>query len=134
MNQNIDTIKKTRHYLLQLLKDATLDQLNEVPPSFNNNIIWNLAHVIAAQQGMCYVRAGQKTYVDEAFFLRYKPDTRPQGFKSSEEVEEIKSLLFSSLDQFEEDYKAGLFVNYNTWTNRYGTTLASIDDALQFFS
>lgn len=132
MNQNMDTIKKTRHYLLQLLNNVTIEQLNEVPPGFNNNIIWNLAHIIAAQQGVCYLRAGQKIRIEEAFYLRYKPDTKPEGFVTNDDVEKIKGLLFSTLDQFEEDDAAGLFSTYNPWTNRYGTTLANIDEAVQF--
>lgn len=128
----IDTIKKTRQSLLQLLTDVTVEQLNEVPPGFNNNIIWNLAHLVAAQQGIGYLRAGLPTRIDESFYLRYKPDTRPEGFIDSAEVEKIKTLLFSTLDQFETDYEAGVFAHYKTWTTRYGAVLTNIDDAVQF--
>ena len=132
MNPTIDTIKKTRQFLLNLVNDVTIDQLNEVPPGFNNNIIWNLAHMIAAQQGVCYLRAGQKTHVPEEFYLPYKTDTKPEGFLDSSEIEKIKGLLFTTLDQLEEDYNANLFANYHAWTNRYGTTLSNIDEAVQF--
>ena len=132
MNQNIDTIKKTRQHVLQLLNDVTTDQLNKVPPGFNNNIIWNVAHMIAAQQGVCYLRSGLNTRIEEAFYHRYKPNTKPEGFVDDAEIEKIKSLLFTSLDEFETDYNANVFSNYNTWTTRYGTTLANIDEAVHF--
>jgi hypothetical protein len=128
----IDTIVKERQFLLKLLEDVTIDELNSVPPGFNNNIIWNLGHLIASQQGVCYLRAGLKTRIDEAFYVRFKPETKPDGLFNSEAVAEIKTLLFSTLEQFEQDYQNGIFSNYNTWTTRYGATLTNIDDALQF--
>lgn len=132
MNKMIETIRNTRLHLLQLLNDVTVNQLNEVPPGFNNNIIWNLAHLVAAQQGVCYLRAGVKTRIDETFYLRYKPDTKPEGFIDSSEVERIKNLLLSTLDHFVLDHQDRLFQNYHTWTTRYGVTLTTIDDAVQF--
>jgi hypothetical protein len=128
----IDAIKKERLFLLKLLEEVTIDEWNSVPPGFNNNIIWNLGHLVASQQGVCYLRAGLKTRIDEAFYIRFKPDTKPGDFISNDEVAAIKALLFSTLEQFEEDYQNGLFVNYNTWTTRYGATLTNIDDAMQF--
>lgn len=132
MNKAIDTIKKERLFLLKLIEGMRLEQLNEVPQGFNNNIIWNLAHLVASQQGVCYLRAGVKTWIDEAFYLRFKPDTKPAGFMDAHETEEIKALLLSSLDQFEADYNANLFSNYKAWTTRYGAELTNIDEAIQF--
>lgn len=132
MNKTIETIKETRLNLLKFVDDLTVDQLNEVPQGFNNNIIWNLGHVAAALLGVCYLRAGLKTRIDEAFYLRYKPDTKPEGYIDGSEVEKIKSLLFSTLGQFETDYRENLFVNYTAWTTRYGVELKDINDAVQF--
>ncbi len=48
MNKDIDYIKKARYYLLDGIKDLSADQLNQIPEGFNNNILWNLAHMVAA--------------------------------------------------------------------------------------
>ena|SRR6476661_2680041 len=132
MNKTIDTIRKERQFLLQLLNDLTLEQLNEVPQGFNNNIIWNLAHLVASQQGVCYLRAGVKTRVHETFYERFKPGSKPGGLIDANEVAEIKAMLFSTLDQFEADYAANYFTHYIAWTTRYGVELTNIDAALQF--
>jgi len=50
MKKEIERLKKTRIFLLDLIKDLTTEQLNEIPKGFNNNIIWNLGHLIASQQ------------------------------------------------------------------------------------
>ena len=133
MNKYIDTIRVSRTMALNLIKDLSNEQLNQVPDGYSNNVIWNLAHLIAAQQGVCYRRAGLPlAVIDEPFFEMYKPGTRPQQTVTEAEVEDIRQLSFSTLDKLEEDYNAGLFANYTPWTTRYGAELSTIDDALQF--
>lgn len=132
MNSLIDRIKKTRQYLLGLVNDLPVESLNKIPEGFNNNIAWNLGHLIAAQQGICYVRAGVKQAVDEKYYLNYKPGTKPERNIDADEVEEIKHVLLTSIDKLETDYHTNLFDNYTSWTTRYGVEIANIDDAVQF--
>ena len=79
MNKHIDWIKRTRQSLLQLVEGLTIEQLNEVPSGFNNNIIWNLAHLVAVQQGICYKRSGVSTVVDEKFIAAFTRGKSPNG-------------------------------------------------------
>ncbi len=132
MNEQIAVIKKTREYLLQMIQDLSTDQLNEIPPGFNNNIIWHIGHLLASQQGVCYLRAGMPLAIHEDYYKRYKSDTRPDGFIDRMEVEKITTLFMDAIDQFEYDYEAGIFSNYKPWTTRYGVSLNTIDDAVQF--
>lgn len=132
MNPQIDRIKKIRQYILDSLNDLSVEQFNKVPSGFNNNIIWNLGHLIAAQQGVCYTRAGLKLVVDEKYTIAYKPGTKPEQDIGNSEIQMIKDLLFSTLERFETDYQDNIFTNYLSWTTRYGVELLNIDDALQF--
>jgi hypothetical protein len=132
MNDHLETIRKTRAFMLSLVSDLTLEELNAIPTGFNNNIIWNLGHVVAAQQGVCYARAGLPTWVDEAFFSTYKPGSKPEAAVDNEAVENIKSLMSSSLDKLQADYESGVWKQYPAWTTRYGTELSSIEDAVAF--
>ena len=132
MIKQIESIRKIRRFLLEFIKDLDIDQLNKIPPGFNNNIIWNIAHLIAGQQGVCYIRAGLKTWVEEDFFNAYKPGTKPVGSMDEEQVEKIKELFFSTLDILEQDYQKALWNSYPAWTTRYGLEVKSIDDAMDF--
>jgi len=58
MNKGIDGIRRTRTYLLDFIKDLSVEQLNEIPGRLNNNIIWNLGHTLVTQQHLCYIRSG----------------------------------------------------------------------------
>lgn len=132
MKHNIGVIRQTRSFILQAIEDLSTDQLNHIPEGFNNNIIWNLGHMIAAQQGVCYMRNGMPPRISEEFFNRYKPGSKPEQNISAEEVAVIKELTFSTLDQLEADYENGHWTGYKPWTTRYGVELTSIEDAVQF--
>jgi hypothetical protein len=132
MNNPFENIRQVRRHLLNHVSELTVDQLNRVPPGFNNNIIWNLAHLVAAQQGICHEHPGLDPIVGRSFIEAYKPGTKPVDNLNEKEIEMIKSLLFSTIDQFEADYQKGLFINYDPRPTRYGVTLNSIEDALQF--
>ena len=132
MTKAIEDLKQPRLKMLEILKEINLEQLNDIPAGFNNNILWNLGHMIAAQQGICYGRAGLPKVIDDTFFMAYKPESKPEKFIDAAEFEKIKQLLFSTLEQFEADLQAGLFTNYPTWTTRYGIEITNIDDAVDF--
>ena len=132
MNKDIDYIKKTRQFLLNTINDLSVDQLNEIPAGFNNNIIWNLAHLVAAQQGICYMRAGAPITVEEKYFTEYKPGTKPGEYMDATEVQKIKDLMLLTLDRLTSDHETNVFDNYPAWTTRTGPELSSVDDALAF--
>src|SRR5476651_2655623 len=114
MTKAIEAIKQPRVKILEILKEFSLDQLNEVPTGFNNNILWNLGHMVAAQQGICYTRTGLPRIIDDEFFMAYKPDTKPEKYIDAAEFEKIKTVLFSTLEQLEADLKTDMFANYPT--------------------
>jgi len=128
----LDTLRKLRIFILNTIKDLTLEQLNKVPSGYSNNIIWNVAHLVAAQEGVCYLRTGQATTVSMEFFNAYKPGSKPERNLTEKEVDEIKQLLIASVDLLENDLKQNKFVNYKSWTTRYDVEMNTIEDALNF--
>ncbi|MFD0749798.1 DinB family protein [Mucilaginibacter calamicampi] len=132
MNKGHDFIRKARLAMTNITKELSIAQLNEIPAGFNNNIAWNMAHLIATQQIVCYRRAGIDTVVDAEFVDTYAPGTRPERFITEEEVLRIVELFSTSLDRYELDMHAGLFNNYTAWTTRAGVDVNNINDADAF--
>jgi hypothetical protein len=132
MTKQIETIKKVRAFLFESIKDLTSEQLNKIPDGFNNNIIWNLGHLVAAQQGICYKRAGLATQISDEFWEQYRSGSKPGNPLSDAEIAHIKELFFSTLDQLESDYNNNIFTGYTAWSTRYDVEITSIDDALKF--
>jgi hypothetical protein len=132
MTKQTEIIRKTRSFLLEDLKDLTTEQFNKIPEGFNNNIIWNLAHLVATQQIVCYISARLDPKINEDFISAYRKGTRPEKSVDIAEIENIKTLLFTTLDQLEIDYNDQIFGGYTAWSTRYGVELANIEDALNF--
>lgn len=132
MHPTILQIKNTRKYILELVKDLSVEQLNKVPNGFNNNIIWNIAHLTAAQQNMCYVRSGLNITIDNQYFEPFLSGTKPEKLFNSAEIDSIYKVLLRSMDRLDEDYSNGIFKQFEPWDKRYGMKLTSIEDAINF--
>lgn len=132
MIRSIDSIRLTRSYLLEQIRGLSTEQLNIIPAGFNNNIIWNLGHLIAAQQSICYYRPGIPITVEGNFYEAYKSGSKPIGFTGPEEISLVKELLFSTLDQLERDLSEHLFSSFTPWTTRYGIEVGNIEQAIRF--
>ena len=120
-----------KHYL-KLIENYSLEQLNKIPEGFSNNLIWNLGHIIVAQQGLVYRLSGLPSNVSEEMTNTYKNGSKPTGQTTQAELDELKTLLFSLLEKTKEDYPAGKFTAYNEYTTGTGFHLASTEDAIQF--
>ncbi|GGF20435.1 DinB family protein [Flavobacterium limi] len=132
MNSVFEVQKTSREILLKILDNHSLEQLNKIPEGFNNNLIWNIAHCIAAQQSLIYKLSGLPSIVPEDFIARYSKGTKPEGDVSQAEVDKIRSLLSETLDQVQKDYADKIFVNYREYTTSMGFTLRNVEDALSF--
>ena len=124
--------KTSRKLYLDFFDKYTLEQLNLTPAKFSNNLIWNIGHIVAAQQSLVYRTSNLPMNIPDEFFDKYKPGTRPGDPVSQNEVEEIKSLLTSMIDQTETDLANGKFVSFTERTTITGFHLGNLQDALVF--
>jgi hypothetical protein len=132
MKSQIETIRKTRTNLLEQIKNLSNEEFNRVAEGFNNNIIWNLGHMIATQQGICYKRAGLPTMISDDFWEKFRSGSKPEGKISEDEIAKIRELLFTTLDKLQTDYDEKIFEKYTAWSTRSAVQIASIDDGIEF--
>lgn len=132
MQQAFDITRQNRKVLLSYLNNYSLEQLNKVPEGFSNNLIWNIGHIIVVQQLLVYKLSGLPTMVSPALISKYAKGTRPESDVLQEEIDQIKSLLFSTIDQTEEDFKNAIFVNYHEFKNDLGFTIKDAKGAVSF--
>ncbi|MCR8667071.1 DinB family protein [Aestuariibaculum sp. M13] len=133
MQFTLDILAKTRQFFGQFLENTSLEDLNKVPEGFNNNIIWNIGHIVVTQQLLAYKLSGLPMMVDEVMISKYMKGTKPEGVVSQEEVNNIKALLLSTLEKTKEDVENGVFKTFNSYTvSTTGNTLNTIEDAFDF--
>lgn len=121
-----------RKAFIRLIDELTLDQLNEIPEGFNNNIIWNFGHIVVSTQTLSYTRTGIREGVNWVKYVEaYAKGTKPTYYVSQEEVDDLKEIALRSIAAIEADYNAGVFKHVTAYeTATYGASLNSIEDVL----
>ncbi len=133
MDFTFQVIHHIRVIFSKIIEETSLEDLNKIPKDFNNNIIWNIAHVVVSEQLLAYKLSGLSSTLSDEMINKYRKDTKPESDVTQEDVNEIKGLLFSTIAKTEADYSKGVFKTYNAYTvSTTGNTLTNIDDALQF--
>ncbi|WP_053976826.1 DinB family protein [Mangrovimonas xylaniphaga] len=132
MDWIFDVTYKNRILLKGILEQLSLKELNTIPSGFKNNVIWNIAHTIATQQILVYRLSGLPTLVPDEFIEQFKKGTKPEREVTQEEVDNIKDLLFATLEQTKTDYANQIFNFYNEYTTSTNSTLTCVEDAIGF--
>ena len=132
MKELLEVTKTSRNMVSKLIQGYTLEQLNKVPAGFNNNLIWNVAHMVVTQQLLVYKLAGLPVMVSDELIEKYKKGTKSEQDASQEEVDEILSLLHKTIEQTEKDIDANLFQNFSEYPTSTGFVLKSNFDSMSF--
>lgn len=135
MNKQLQKIEKFRHFLLKQIDGLTAEQLNTIPAGFNNNIFWNVGHILSSTQLICYRRAGLSLPIEEKFVNPFLPNSKPGNFINRKDIEAIKEMYISTITRLQTDYEKKIFENYTKSENierYYGIEILTIDDAIEF--
>jgi hypothetical protein len=132
MDRIIALTRLSRQNYLNYLNKFSIEELNKIPTGFNNNIIWNIGHIVAVFDALCYSLSGNSTYTSTQFIDKYKKGTTPDTNFSEVDRAEIANLLISQIDKFEKDFSNNIFEKYTAYKTSFQNTLETIEDALQF--
>lgn len=135
IKRELNLLREIRTTLVKELDALTLEQLNHIPESHNNNIVWNIGHCLVVQQLLCYGLSGLPPYVDKSIGIKYKKGSAPEQPVRQEEVNWLKEMLLKSVDLLEKDLEEGKFQTFKPYTIGtigFGTHLASIEDTIRF--
>ena len=132
VQQVFETTIKSRNMILEMLQNYTLEQLNKIPAGFNNNLNWNIGHIIVAQQLLVYKLSGLPMVITDEMVGRYKNGSRPERDVIEAELDEIKILLFDTINKTITDYNNGIFKTYNEYTTSIGFSLKNAEEAIVY--
>ena len=134
MDWAFDISIKNRTILKLFIENYSLEDLNKIPEGFSNNIIWNIAHTIISQQILVYGLSSVAPMVSDNLIERFRKGTKPDKDLSLAEVDEIKDLLFSTIEKAKKDYDNGVFKAFQKYTTSTNSTLTNVDEAIMFNS
>ncbi len=132
MKTQFDVLRKSRELVLKEIEGLSIEQLHTIPDGFVNNIAWNVAHLVVTQQLLLYKLSGLDCLCDDNLIENYRKGTKPVGVFTVEEFDEVKELLIGLPNTLEEDFEAGIFVNYTTYPTSTGFVLTSFERAVAF--
>ncbi len=132
MQYALDITLKNRKILNSIIEKFSLEELNKVPDGFKNNLIWNIAHVIVTQQLLIYNLSGLPMLTSDAMVVTYRKGSKVERDLSQDEINEIKELLFTSVEKLKTDYEAGYFKTYTAYTTSTNSTMTNVEEAIAF--
>lgn len=132
MHQTFDITRTSRKVLATFLENHSLEELNKIPDGFNNNLIWNIGHIIVVQQMIIYKLSGLQMMISDEMVEKYKKGTKPETDATQAEVDKMQSLLFETINQTKADYNSKIFKTYQEFTTMVGFTIKNAEDAMSF--
>lgn len=132
MNFIFETLNKIRSNAWDSVKGYSEEEMGLIPEGFNNNIAWNLGHMVASQQLLCYRNGGAEPLLPDSFLALYRKGTSPRDWIKAADLKEIKHYFEITSEAFGKDYERKIFTGLSPYTTSAGVTLTSIDEAVLY--
>lgn len=132
MKTAISLFRTSRENCIRIIKDLTLEQVNEIPQGSNNNLAWHLGHLVATTKGLVYSLGGVDGGLEKEFILKYKKGSKPESLISQEEYEFITEAILNQVDELEADLEKGIFKSYTEYPTSYNFVITNVEEAVQF--
>ena len=135
MNHAISFIRYTRTSIQKHVADLSQEQFLAMPGEFDNNIAWNIGHIMVAQQGILYRRSGLPVTISDEMTAMYKPGTSPTDWTTEPNGAALVEQMMAQQQVLEDDYAAGKFGdNYEPATTSGGLNVPDFEAGLVFNS
>lgn len=132
MQSQFHIIKENRKLFMRLMEGLSIDQLNEIPAGFNNNMAWNFGHAVVSFQMIVNMRSGKDTKLDKEYITKYQKGSKPESFIGIEEINFLKSEAIRLVEELEQEWNRGEFTSYQSFTTSLGVPINTNEDALHF--
>ena len=109
---SIEMLIQTRTLIEQAVAGLSQQELLHIPPSFDNNIVWNLSHLIVVQQLLHYRLSGLEAAVSNKQIAMFKTGTSPAEWQTVPDVATLLPLLPELPQKLRRDYQQGKFSEF----------------------
>ena len=128
----LSLLETTRRKALEIAGGLTPEQLVAVPKGFHNNILWNLGHLVASQQVLCYVKSGLATRAPAYLLPLFGKGSSPAAWAAPVDATEVKTWLLDTASLLREDFGQNVFKSYERYETSSGMVLTNIGEALTY--
>jgi len=129
---SIEMLLQTRKLILRAVSGLSEEAYFTIPPGFDNNIAWNVGHIIVTQQLLLYRLSGLPMYVSREQVALFRSGTSPADWSQPPEMAELLDQLSSYPQKLVDDVQAGKFQAYQAYTTSTGVNLNTFEEAVAF--
>lgn len=126
------TLRTTRWHMVRELDGLSHDQLLAIPEGRDDNILWNVGHLLCSLSRLTYVFSGYPLPIPQAYLSLFGKGTNAVSWESPPDPEEVLQRFLEMPDKIEADYRAGKFGDYKPLTLGGGHTVQSVEEAVAF--
>ncbi|MEL6719411.1 MAG: DinB family protein [Bacteroidota bacterium] len=129
---HLNLLKATRSNIAKLVEGLSIEQLNHIPEGFNNNLAWNIGHILVTQELLIYRLSNQTGLIADEWIAAYRKGTKPESPVTEALMQSFLEELDRTIQQMHIDFDKHLFKDFKPYPTSYGITLNSVEDALIF--
>lgn len=96
----LEIIDNIRRDLLEVTENLTVEQLNTIPSGFNNNIVWNLGHILVVTDEILYKNTPFPIPTHDFDTSGFKKGTRPDNVINEKDISLIRRALSDTVPRF----------------------------------
>ena len=127
------TVKNSRQQVYRLVDGLTHAQWMTIPAGHDNNIAWNVGHLIWAQLGLTYGRTDLAMPIDrEPYIPLYGIGTSPADWEGEPDPAALLKILMQMADRMIADAQAGIFddAQFTPWQTGGGARFDTLLDMM----
>lgn len=129
----LNSARIARGYMKQRIVGLSSDDLLHVPNGTDNNILWNLGHIVLSHFRLLYRPSGATVPVPETWNEWFLPGTSPAGWGASgPSAGAVLDQFHSQFDRIAADHANGIFAAYKPFELKSGARLNNAEEAMAF--
>lgn len=118
--------------MMRELDGLTDEQMLHIPDDREDNILWNVGHLLCSLSRLTYVFSGHPLPIPEGYLPIFGKDTSARDWQANPDVRTVVDRFVELPQQVELDYKEGIFTEYKTLQIIPDEDIASIEEAIAF--
>jgi hypothetical protein len=101
MQEQLRLLEEKRKGILEFTKGFSFEQFNMIPKGHNNNIIWNMGHLLVFTDQVLYEQVGLPVPIYPISLDDFQMGSRPMALTPIEDITLIRNLLLDSISTFD---------------------------------
>lgn len=108
------------------------EQLLVIPDGRDDNIIWNIGHLLCSSSRLAYVFSGFPLPIPEDYLDQFGKNSTATAWDSNPDVQEVLKKFVDQPAQIESDYLVDKFTEYKTLQIVPDNDIQSVEEAIAF--